>query len=193
MNSHIISTCQQRPMTPRIPPAAIDELDDDGRALLASVDNQGTGATNVFRTLVRNKGLFRYFIPYGGKLLRGKLPPRLRELMILRLAHQCRCPYEWNQHSKLARSVGISHEEIVATRADLHVSSWSDHDRAVLRAVDELHSASTISTDLWNELARLLSDEQLIEIPLLVGHFTGVAYLLNSLNVEMEDRPEERY
>jgi AhpD family alkylhydroperoxidase len=173
-------------MTPRIPPAAADELDDDGRALLASIDNEGTGATNVFRTLVRNKGLFRYFIPYGGKLLRGKLPPRLRELMILRLAHLCQCPYEWNQHSKLARSVGINQYEIEATRVDLEASSWSGHDRAVLLAVDELHSTSTISTVLWNELVRYLNESQLIELPLLVGHFTGVAYLLNSLNVEIE-------
>jgi 4-carboxymuconolactone decarboxylase len=174
-------------MTPRIPPVPPEQLDDDGRALLSSVDTQGTGANNVFRTLVRHKGLFRHFIPYGGKLLRGKLPARQRELIILRVAHLCRSPYEWSQHATLAASIGLTTDEIAAVQRGSTADGWSTVDEAVLRAVEELQTRSTISPATWEALAEHFDEAQLIELPLLVGHFQGVAYLLNSLEVALEE------
>jgi len=174
-------------MTPRIDPVKIEELDGDGQALLLSIDNQGTGADNVFRTLVRNKGLFRYFILYGGKLLKGKLPPRLRELLILRIAHLCESPYEWNQHVKIATSVGLNPAEIEAIRLDTKVWNWSDIELAVLNAVDQLHLTANIQSDVWQVLTQHLDEAQLVELPLLVGHFHGVAYFLNALEIEIEN------
>jgi 4-carboxymuconolactone decarboxylase len=174
-------------MPPRIPPARIADLDSDARALLATVHTRGTGATNVFRTLVRHKGLFRHFLPYGGKLMEGKLPPRIRELAILRTARLCASRYEWAQHSRLAGSIGLSREEVEAVGSASGTFHWSDIDSAVLRAVDELHLMSVISSPVWEDLKRYLDEQQLIELPLLVGHFQGVAYLLNSLGIELED------
>ena len=65
-------------MTPRIPPLPPEEQDDRARELLGGVRIDAP-ASNIFTTLVRNPGLYAKWLPFGGKLLAGKLPPRERE------------------------------------------------------------------------------------------------------------------
>ena len=101
----------------RIPPLDEGQLDEQQRELLAGVRVDGAPASNIFTTLVRHPGLFRRWLPLGGKLLAGKLPPRDRELLILRTAVLCRADYEWAQHTLIARSVGISEAEIEQARS----------------------------------------------------------------------------
>ena len=75
-----------RPTSPRVHPLPIAEQDEDTRQLLRVVPPTGSRPTNVFATLARHKGLLRKWLPFGGKLLAGKLSPRDRELLVLRTA-----------------------------------------------------------------------------------------------------------
>ena len=65
-------------------------MTDEQRELLQSVATSDDWAINIFATLVRHPGLFRQWLPFGGKLLAGKLPARERELMILRTGWRTR-------------------------------------------------------------------------------------------------------
>ena len=58
------------------------------------------------------------------------------------------------------------------------------------RAADELHEERRVSDATWDELRPLLSDQQLIELCLLVGHYEMLAMTLNSLQVEPDQMPE---
>jgi alkylhydroperoxidase family enzyme len=82
------------------------------RELLGSVAVRGTPASNIFTTLVRHRGLFRRWLPFGGKLLAGRIPARERELIILRTGWLCRAEYEWGQHVLIARQAGVTDDEI---------------------------------------------------------------------------------
>jgi alkylhydroperoxidase family enzyme len=170
---------------PRIPPLPVDEQDDQARELLAGVVVPG-GAANIFATLVRHPGLFRRWLPFGGKLLAGKLPPRDRELLILRTAWRCRAEYEWAQHVALAAHAGLSPEEILRVTSGPDAPGWHAHDTTLLRAADELHESATISDATWAGLAGAYDERQLIEVCMLVGHYHLVAFTLNSLGVERE-------
>ncbi len=172
--------------TPRIPPLPVDERDDQVQELLGGVGLTGP-ASNIFDTLVRHPGLFRRWLPFGGKLLSGKLPARDRELLILRTGWHCRSEYEWGQHVLIARSVGITDDEIAAVTAGPGDPSWSAFDRVLLTAADELHNEASISDATWAVLAEHYDERQLIEVPMLVGHYHMVAFTLNSLGVQRED------
>lgn len=176
------------PGPPRIPPLPDHELSQQQRQLLEAVggpagDAAGNSA-NIFRTLVRHPGLFRRWLPFGGKLLTGKLPGRDRELLILRTAFNCRSAYEWAQHARIAIAAGISEEEIV--RVVEGPDAWTEGDATLLRAADELHQRSHISDETWSELAEMYDETQLIEVPMVVGHYHLVAFTLNSLGVPVE-------
>jgi 4-carboxymuconolactone decarboxylase len=177
------------PPGPRIPPLAASEQDEQARALLQGVEVAKVAdapTANIFATLVRHPGLFRRWLPFGGKLLAGKLPARDRELLILRTGWLCRAEYEWGQHRLIALASGISESEVARVKAGGQAEGWDDFDAALLRAADELHQAARISDPTWETLASRYDERQLIEVPMVVGHYHMVAFTLNSLGVELE-------
>ncbi len=174
-----------RPTAPRIPPLAAGEGDAQTAELLASIEGVG-GASNIFTTLVRHPGLFRKWSPFGGKLLSGKLPARDRELLILRTAWHCQAAYEWGQHVRIALASGITDEEVQRVKAGLEAAGWDPFDAVLIRAADELHKESCIADATWEALTDRYDTQQLIEVPMVVGHYHMVAYTLNSLGVQRE-------
>ncbi len=174
------------PSQPRIPPLPESEQDEQARELLSGVNVRDAPASNIFATLVRHPGLFRRWLPFGGKLLAGKLPARDRELLILRTAIHCRAEYEWGQHRLIGLSAGLSESDVERVREGPDAQGWDDFDAALLRAADELHSEACISGATWDRLAERYDERQLIEVPMVVGHYHMVAFALNSLGVELE-------
>ena len=175
-----------RPTAPRIPP--IDPATADARTteLLEQVGGPAGGASNIFTTLVRHPGLFRRWLPFGGKLLAGRLPARDRELLILRTGWNCQAEYEWGQHVVIALAAGLDEVEIERVKSGPDAPGWSELDATLLGAADELHEQSCLSDATWAALAAVYDEEQLIEVPMLVGHYHLVAFALNSLGVQLE-------
>jgi alkylhydroperoxidase family enzyme len=148
----------------------------------------GTGPdANIFATLVRAPGLYRRWLPFGGKLLAGKLPARDRELLILRTGWNCGAEYEWAQHARIALLCGLTADEVERVTLEQPDEGWSPFDTTLLRAADELHVTSTISDATWAQLAERYDTEQLIELPMVVGHYHLVAMALNAFGVELDD------
>jgi 4-carboxymuconolactone decarboxylase len=179
-----------RPTTPRIPPLQPGELDEQARELLGGsatlADSVGGGALNIFATLVRHPGLFRKWLPFGGKLLAGKLPARDRELLILRTGWRCGSEYEWGQHVVIGGVAGVTDAEIERIKTGPDASGWDEPDATLLRAADELHDDNCIGDATWAALADRYDEKQLIELVMLVGHYHMVAFTLNSLGVQLE-------
>jgi alkylhydroperoxidase family enzyme len=171
---------------PRIPPLAPDEYDDEIRELLGAFAESTGPATNIFTTLARHRGLYRKWAPFGGKLLAGRLPVRDRELVILRTGWLCRSEYEWGQHVLMARQAGLRDDEIRRVKEGPTAAGWTAGEAALLQAADELHHNACISDTTWATLAAGYDERQLIELPMLAGHYHLVAFTLNSLGVERE-------
>jgi alkylhydroperoxidase family enzyme len=122
----------------------------------------------------------------ANQLFRGKLTFRDRELAILRLAWLCQAPFEWGEHVKVAKRLAdVTEEEVDRIRKGSSEPGWTAHERAIIRAVEELVSDAMISDDTWGVLERSLSEEQLLELPILVGHYQTVAYMQNSVRVRL--------
>ena len=169
----------------RIQPAARPPL----ATLVAAIAGRATRTEphRIFTTLARHRRLFRRWLPLGGVLLlRGELPRRDAELLILRTAWNCGCWYEWVQHATLATSHGLS-DDMAHAIPDWRASDeFSLRQRRLLAAADELHRDRVITDDTWAELGAELSDTELIELCFLVGHYAMLAMTLNSLGVQPE-------
>jgi alkylhydroperoxidase family enzyme len=173
---------------PRLAPVPPSARTDAQRELLARVDVQGPmGEANIFTTLVRAPGVFRRWLSFGGALLRGALPARDRELLILRTAVNCAAPYEWGQHVRLGAIAGLTDDEIARVARGWDAAGWGADDAVLLRVADELHETCMLSDERWDELAARYDDEQLIEILMLVGHYHLVAMTLNALRVANDE------
>lgn len=63
---------------------------------------------------------------------------------------------------------------------------WTERQTLLLRAADELHTSARIARPTWDGLTAHLTARQLIELPMLVGHYHLLAFTLNSLQVQPE-------
>jgi AhpD family alkylhydroperoxidase len=147
---------------------------------------------HVFTTLARHRGLFRRWLWFAGGLMPGgKLPRADSELVILRVAHNTGCDYEWGHHERIGRRAGLAPEEIERVRSGPGAEGWRPRQRLLLRAADELHSEGRIGDALWAELAAELDEVRLLELCLLVGHYEMLAMTLESVRVQ-PDSPRGR-
>jgi alkylhydroperoxidase family enzyme len=157
-------------------------------ALIAKVIGLAAGTQGppaLFTTLGRHRRLFRPWLRFAAGLMpRGKLPRPDAELVILRVAVLCDSEYEWTQHERIAPRVGLDEAAVERVRGGADVPGWSTRQAAIIRAVDELHATRSLGDATWNGLrAAGLSDTELIELPLLVGHYEMLAMALNALRV----------
>jgi AhpD family alkylhydroperoxidase len=173
--------------TPRVEPLADDEIDPEIR------ERFGEGPIlNIFRTLAHHPKLMKRWLVFGNHVLaKSTLPPRERELVILRVGWLCRCGYEWGQHVAIARAAGLDDAEIERIAAGPDAEGWSERERLLLRATDELHADAFVSDATWTGLSAHLSTEQCIDLVFAVGQYNLVSMALNTLGVqpESEDFP----
>jgi alkylhydroperoxidase family enzyme len=104
-------------------------------------------------------------------------------LVILRVAHNCNCEYEWRHHEHLGALAGLPEQVIADARKGADAEILNPRQSLLLRAADELHAEHTISDELWSALRGELSDRDLIELCLLVGHYEMLAMTINSVGI----------
>ncbi|HEX7853488.1 MAG TPA: carboxymuconolactone decarboxylase family protein [Sphingobium sp.] len=140
----------------------------------------------ILPLMMRHPELFRLQANLGVQLLvDGFLPPRIREIAILRVAWLCGAPYEWGEHVGFAKQAGVTGEEIEAIIEGPDAPGWPDFERAILRSVAELRADSMISDATWAVLAETLDERQLIELPVVIGQYQAVAYYQNALRLPL--------
>lgn len=172
---------------PRIAPLSDGQLTDEQRELLAPITVAGPAA-NIFRTLAREPAALRGFLAWGNYVLsrRNGLPPRERELIILRIGYLCQSGYEWAQHARIGAAAGLTEAEIERIKAGPDTPDWNEADRALLRAVDELHDDRFISDSTWTELGRHFDDRQRMVVVFATAQYTQVSMILNTFGVQLD-------
>lgn len=159
---------------------------------LLGTDPDAPRVPNVLTTLMRHPALAGPFLVYNAVLLNTPaVEPRVRELMVLRVAWRTRSTYEWAQHVRIARSCGITTEELDAIGDGPDAGIWSALDADVLAATDQLLDDYRIDDDTWARLAERLDERQLMEVAFIVGTYTCLAMAFNSFGLELDPELHE--
>ena len=170
----------------RIAPLAPEQFSKEAQEIATSLQaffgSKEEGVPKTFATMFKHPGLYKGQMQLGLELnQRGTLPPREREMAILRTAWLVRSPFEWGEHVAYGKRLGLSSEEIERITQGSSAPGWSEHDRAVLRGVEELIGDYAISDATWAALAKTWNEQQLMELPGLVGSYTMTAMIYNTL------------
>jgi 4-carboxymuconolactone decarboxylase len=175
---------------PRIAPVDMANLTEDQREALRPFE--GRQPLNIFRTLANAPKALTAFLAWGNYVLsrRNSLPPREREIAILRIGYLCRSGYEFAQHRRIGLDQGLTAAEIEAIKAGANAATWSEADAALIRACDELHREQFISDSVWQVLGRHFDEKQRMDLVFTVGQYTQVSMILNTLGVQLE-RPAD--
>ncbi len=168
-----------------------DEVAPDTAALLELVERPPNGPIPTVAVLAHTPALFGPFLGWASALaLEGMLPRRDHELAALRIIHHCGSSFQRHEHAEFGRQAGITDVELEVLERDdpLDGHAWAAHEAALLRAVDELAASSTISHATWSELASHYAPGQLVEIPYVVGQYTMMSMVANSLGLTFPRR-----
>lgn len=177
----------------RLPSLSEDSLDARHFAALEQLRvlygyPEGTPLAPFFATLAHSPEFFAGYIDLGVTAsIHSALPERLRELAILRTGWLHGAPYVWGEHVHSSRGRVLSSEEIERITQGSQASGWDELEWAVLRAVEELHADAMIRDDTWGVLAAHLDERQLLELPMLVGHYVLTAFVQNSLRSRLTE------
>ena len=171
--------------TPRIPPLAVDQLPSEFSNELSR------WRYNLHRCLAHNPDTLLKWMPYAEHiLLENKIPEREREIAILRVAWNCQCDYEWSMHAGFSRTLGFTEDDLKAIPRGPEDRHWTDIEKAVLKATDEIQATWCISDETWRVLAAEFANDQLIDLIFVICQFILVAVTLNSLRVPLEPNAE---
>ena len=147
---------------------------------------------NIFRVLMHHPDLTRRWTVFAGHVLQKQtLPPRDRELLILRIGWLNQAEYEWAQHAEIAKRAGITEAEIERVKdgpkAAGTAGGWRAEEAALLQAADDLFENSVVSDATWAALASRYTTQQLMDIVFTVGQYNLVSWALNSFGVPLDD------
>ena len=143
---------------------------------------------NVWATLLRYKDLsFSLYVDNGHIMSRSSLPDRDREILILRIAWLCYAEYEWAQHVRFGKFVGLIDEEINRILEGPDAEGWDSFNSALIRSVDELYKDTFISDATWKSLTECYDTNQLMDLVFTVGQYQSLAMALNTFGVQLEE------
>jgi 4-carboxymuconolactone decarboxylase len=173
---------------PRVVPAAAESWTEEQRAIVEPMLARGP-VLNIFRTLLNHPAAAKAFLVWGGYILsrKSKLPPREREIVILRTGFLCRSGYEWTQHVPIGRRAGLTEDEISRIKRGADAPGWNEPDAALLRATDDLHREQFVTEPVWAELALHFGEHQRMDVVFTAGQYTQVSMMLNSFGVQLDE------
>jgi alkylhydroperoxidase family enzyme len=144
---------------------------------------------NVARMIANSSdAVFQNFSRLGNSLMtRGKLDKKLREIAILRNGRVCGSLYEHTQHVPIAKSTGLTDEQVAAIDNWESARCFNELERLVLRFTDEVARNVKGTRATLEALKKHLGPGEIVELIMAIGFWGMVARILETTEVELED------
>jgi alkylhydroperoxidase family enzyme len=173
--------------TPRIAPIEEVAWTQQQRAMITPQVRPDGTVFNLYKTMLNHPQLYTPRVRFGSYLQRDSLlDPQTRELAIMRTAYNVGASYEWSHHVEAAETAGFTAADIARIAQGPGASGWSDQQRAVLTAADELRREAFVSDATWNTLAKYYGMKERIEIIYTVGGYSMTGLAINSFGIQVE-------
>jgi 4-carboxymuconolactone decarboxylase len=111
------------------------------------------------------------------------LPPRLSEFAILITAHHLDCQLEWTIHEPIARQAGVPHDVVEALQKGERPSFATEEEAALYDYCCELLETKFVSDATYERAIQLFGQKTVVELTILQGYYTLVAYTLNAFRI----------
>ena len=166
----------------RIPLANLDEQPEPIREWAAR-----RGNLNVFRLLANAPAVFSGWTQMVDELFASPtFDPRMREVIILRVAHLQGSAYELGQHVPLARTAGLTEREIETICGSDTFDGFALGERTALNVVTELCRTHRLSDESFASAHTVFGDEAFTELLMIVSCYYGLALVLNAADLDVD-------
>jgi alkylhydroperoxidase family enzyme len=183
----VIKSEQEATPAPRV--AMLSEAEALQRGREMGIDDY-IAKMNLFRVLLRHPEVARELnntiicLVSGPKLLAD----RLREIIIMRVSWLAACDYEWSQHWMASLYFGLTEAELLSIRDWQNADCFSEAERAVLEATDDMLASGSLAPQVWALLAEQFpADREKIEVVTCIANWNMFAQILRSLDIPLDE------
>jgi alkylhydroperoxidase family enzyme len=132
--------------------------------------------------------MVKSFLDFGLSFRAGSLEPKIRELVILRMATLRGSSYELMHHLPATKTAGLSEMEISAITS-AQPSGLDQKHSVMIQLVDDCSQLGKVSDPTFEKAAEFFSVAQIAEATLLVGLYGMLACFLKTMGVGLDQHP----
>jgi len=146
------------------------------------------GLLNVYKLLLHSPALAQTWFDHNGAVRwKTELSGRLREIVIIRIAHLNGVDYVLAQHVPgLALAEGLTLPECAAL-ADWRATSLFDaRERAALAYAEAMTMGTSVPDDVFAEVRRHFNDREIVELSVLIGTYVMHNRVMKALAIDLE-------
>jgi hypothetical protein len=170
----------------RLPPVTPEDLDEEGRRLLAGrpAPTPGPGPTHVTSYSPRERTLG---IPTG---VDSPVGPRYFQLAVLIIAREIDQQYEWSAHEPAGLRQGLEQSVIDVVNYDRDVAGLSDKDATFITFGRTLYREHRVSSELWQKMIDHFGRQHTVQLMMIMGDYFRVGFMMNAIDQRQPpDRP----
>jgi alkylhydroperoxidase family enzyme len=145
---------------------------------------------NVYKLLLHSPTVcMAWFEHIGAIRWKTKLPPRLREIAIVRIASVANYRYALQQHvPAIAVADGVSLEECEALKDWRASKFFSEAERTALSYVDAIIAAPEVPDEVFNTVRKHYSEREVVELTILAGTYIMHNRVTTALRIDLEPK-----
>ena len=162
----------------RLPPVTPEDLDEEGRQLLAKnpVTNPGPGPTHVTSYSPSGRSLG---IPTGAN---SPVGPRNFQLAVLIIAREIDQQYEWTAHEPAGVRQGLEQSVIDIVKNNRDVTGLSDKDATLITFGRTLYREHHVSSELWQQMIGHFGRQHTVQLMMIMGDYFRVGFMMNAVD-----------
>jgi alkylhydroperoxidase family enzyme len=143
---------------------------------------------NLTRMLLHCRvAMVKSFLDFGLSFRKGNLEPKLRELVILRMASLNGSSYELMHHVPAAKMAGWREQEI--SNIKLAQPTGLDEKYSIMiQLVDDCSKLGKVSESTFKKAKEIFSLAEIAEATLLAGLYEMLACFLDTMGVELDQQ-----
>ena len=175
----------------RMPPLTQQSATEEAREMFdrwRSGSFKGSDQNPVLWTFAHHPRLADLFSALNIHLLSTtSLPLRERQIAIMRTAWICEARYMWSSHLRTSLRRGLEPELFKPLQVGASDPYFTEFERTVIRATEDLVSDRLVSDANWRALAAQWDNKQLLDFLFTVGTYVCIAGVMRSTGVQRED------
>ena len=148
---------------------------------------QNADKNPVLLTFAHHPKLADLFSQFNIHLLStNTLPVKQRQIAIMRTAWICKATYMWSSHLRTSMRCGLAPDLFGPIQVGAGDPYFSEFERIVIRATEELVQEKTISEESWRSLMSEWSNQQMLDFLFTVGAYVTIAGVMRAIGVERQ-------
>ena len=143
---------------------------------------------NVYKLLLHSPSLAAIWLDFvSAARFKTELDGRLREIVIVRVAHLNRTTYVFKQHvPQLSAPEGLTDQECDSLADWQSAESFSARERAALAYADAMTRDVSVSDEVFEALRPHFNERQLVELSVLIGLYNMHTRVFTALRIDPE-------